>query len=186
MKRPVVGIHGLQGSGKTYLLKKIMEELNFGFIRTSYINIKGTFSPIVETVHQEFLKMGYNLDEAQMKKLILAISTYGEMNVDTRIWTKKWISDISYYPDNVVLLDDVRTTFNLDGLLSLDRPVVLFKLDVSEEIRRERLGNNWRDNGGYTEQLLEKPENLPENFTWIDLKEDWSLKEVIKAVEAYL
>lgn len=187
MKKPVVCVHGPQGSGKTYLIKAISNDIltNYSSI-PEYINIKSTFTPIANSVQKHFSHMGYELTEAQQKKLLLAISTFGEMEVDTKIWTNRWIAEASLFPNDVVLVDDIRTEFNLEGLLSLDRPVILFRLNVPENIRRERLGDKWRSNGGYTEMLLEKPDSLPNTFTWVDLDENWTMDIIRQSLEKYL
>lgn len=187
MKKPLICIHGLQGSGKTYLTKKIEELiLEPKEIIPKYVNIKSTFMPIVDMVQDYYAELGYPLDEAQRKQLMLAQSTYGEMYIDTKIWTKIWTTKTNKYPSDVILVDDIRTEYNLNGLLALDRPVVLFKLDVSEEVRKSRLGDKWRNNGGYTEKLLTRPEELPSEFEWIELKESWDMEVVQKAIGKYL
>lgn len=183
--KPVICIHGLQGSGKSYLINYIKNDI-LKNIDTKEINIKSTFIPLVNMICKFYESMGRKLTEAQCKKLMLNESTYGEMVVDKNIWTDEWKKSISLFPHSIILVDDIRTTFNLDGLLSLNRPVILFKLDVSEDIRRYRLGDKWRDNGGYTEELLKKPEELPENFKWIELGSDWKKGDIVSIMESCL
>lgn len=183
--KPIICIHGLQGSGKTYLIKTIKDTI-LGTNSSRYINIKSTFMPLVDMVKNYYELMGYTLSEAQRKKLMLAQSTYGETCIDEDIWTKKWIDNINEHPEDIILVDDIRTEYNLKGLLSMTRPIILFKLDVSEGIRRERLGDKWRDNGGYTEQLLSRPKVLPPNFDWIELNEEWGISIIKNALGKYI
>lgn len=180
--KPIICVHALQQAGKTYLIDKIETILSVNSIESKRINIKSTFSPIVDMVKEYYSTLGYDLNEAQTKKLMLSQSTYGEMFVDENIWTNIWLKKVNSYPD-VVLMDDCRTAYNLKGLLSLNRPVILFKLDVSEETRRKRAGDNWRDNGGYTEQLLNKPDTFPDSFKWYDLEENWDLRKIVNILE---
>lgn len=182
--KPVIAIHGLQGSGKTYLVNTITSMIIPNGTVAKPINIKGTFQPIAKMVTDYYKSIGYELNEGQMKQLLLSISTYGEKHVDEMIWTKTWVNSVSMNPDVYVLTDDIRTQFNIRGLRQLAeiRKVVLFSLDVPEDIRRRRLGNKWRDNGGYTEVLMDRPSDLPENFHWVNLNEDWTITEVKKHI----
>lgn len=183
---PVIGIHGLQGSGKTYLTN-IISTMILKPNESELLNIKSSFMPIVEDVVRGYKEIGYELDAAQMKQLCLSVSTFGEIYVDDMIWTNEWVRKVSC-KHKWIINDGIRTNFNLMGLNSLSeiRPVIIFKLDVPESVRRSRLGNKYRENGGYTEVLLEKPEKLPENFTWVELTEDWTINDIKDAMRKYL
>lgn len=180
-EKPIIAIHGLQGSGKTYLVNTIITMLLPSTEKYKYINIKSTFMALADLLTDQYKSMGYELNEAQRKQLLLGVSTFGEQHVDEMIWTKAWVRAASLTGD-IVVVDDIRTEFNIRGLREISeiRPVILFKLDVPEEIRRRRLGPKWRDNGGYTEVLMKRPSDLPKNFQWIELTEDWTLSDIKK------
>lgn len=186
--KPVIGIHGLQGSGKTYLTNTISNLILIPNHNVRTTNIKSTFMPIAESISRQYEDMGYKLNESQKKQLLLSVSTYGELYVNDMIWTNEWVKTINASPDSWIVTDDIRTEFNINGLFSISkiRPVIVFKLIVSEGIRRIRLGNKYRENGGYTEKLLDCPYNKPENFKWVELNEDWTLSEIKNAIKEYL
>jgi hypothetical protein len=144
--------------------------------------------PIANLLVEQYKGMGYELNESQKKQLLLSVSTYGELYVDDMIWTKEWVKSVNSHQNNWVITDDIRTEYNIRGLLTLaeTRPVIVFKLDVSEGIRRSRLGSKYRENGGYTERLLEKPEILKPNFKWVDLSEEWTIPDIKNILKEYL
>lgn len=176
--KPVIGIHGLQGSGKTYLFNQLTEALltDQDF---KLINIKGTFAPVVDAARKAYEDMGYQLETPAFKQLQLRLSTFGEQFLSENIWTDRFVHDVSQY-EGWAIADDIRTQYNIDGLreIAKGRPVVLFALDVPEAIRRARLGAAFRENGSYTEKLLERPFNLPKNFRWVTLDENWTLNQI--------
>jgi hypothetical protein len=186
--KPLIGIHGLQGSGKTYLTTTILNMILPPSQKTKTTNIKGTFTPIADAVVHKYKEMGYDLNEAQRKQLLLSVSTYGELFVDEMIWTNEWVKSVLESPESWVITDDIRTEYNIRGLVSIaeSRPVIVFRLDVSESVRRQRLGNKYRENGGYTEKLLESPSNMPANMKWVNLAEDWTLLDIKNAMKEYI
>ncbi len=185
---PVLGITGLQGSGKTYLTTAISNMILSPNHKIKTTNIKSTFSSIADSIAIQYKEMGYDLNEAQRKQLLLSVSTYGELHVDEMIWTNQWIKGVLASPDDWVITDDIRTEYNVSGLIMLaeTRPVIVFQLDVSEGVRRSRLGNKYRENGGYTERLLEAPEQMPGSMKWVKLTEDWNLSDIKNAMKEYL
>lgn len=183
--KPVIAIHGLQGSGKTFLYNHLSQVLSDQ--PHKLINIKSTFAPVVDAAVDAFSRLGYDLDVALLKQLQLRLSTFGEHYLSESIWTDIFVRNVSEF-DGWAIADDIRTRFNIKGLrtIALTRPVILFTLDVPEETRRKRLGSAYRENGSYTERLVEKPANLPDNFAWVDLGENWSPETINQALKDYL
>jgi thymidylate kinase len=184
---PVIGIHGLQGSGKTYLTTIISNMILSPNHKIKMTNIKSTFMPIADVITHQYKEMGYELNESQRKQLLLSVSTFGELYVNEMIWTKEWVKAVNASPDSWIITDDIRTGYNITGLLELakTRPVIVFRLDVPECVRRSRLGNKYRENGGYTEKLLEAPAPT-KNLKWVNLSEDWTLTDIKNAMKEYV
>ena len=184
--KPIIAVHGLQGSGKTFLINTIKKYVLHSQSHLCVdINIKASFAKLVNANVEVYKSMGIKLNDKQMKQLLLSVSTFGETQIDKNIWTDEYIRNVGCW-NGYIFTDDIRTDFNIDGLIKISeiRPVVLFKLDVSESVRRDRLGDKYRENAGYTEVLKVKPSNLPSNFTWVELGEDWSLCDIKKFIGA--
>lgn len=175
-KNAVVAFHGQQGSGKTALTKYVeslatkLEVFRYG--------IKSTFSKYATDICEDLGLETSGADLLRYKQLQLAISTWGETQVNKMIWTDKYVKEVASAFNQLVITDDIRTEMNVSGLLQLaeaGREVYLFALRCPEEVRRARC-SAWRPEGGYTEQPLQKPtQALPPNFHWIEVDTSLSL-----------
>jgi len=182
--KPVIAIYGPCGSGKSYLLTKISNSYLLNE-RVRTLNIKDMFIAMANVLSDDFGKMGYELSEADMKHLCLLIGRYGEERLSPMIWTDQWVSQTKQINDWIVN-DGIRTKMNLDGLYKVaeSRPVILLKLNVSESVRRCRLGPKFRENDVFDN--VEKPANLPANFKWVELSEGWDLSDLKEVFKEYL
>lgn len=189
---PVIAFHGLQGSSKTTLLNFLNERLiQYGY-QTATQNVKSTFTNVAEDTLHLWEKMLEDIGRrdliekvktTEFKKLwYLNTSTFGE-SLDQNIWSDAFYNIIKYSITHTILVDDIRTAMNIEALtkLSAYRNVHLFALHAPEDIRKERV-STWRNNGGYTEQMQTKPENLPNNFKWYDIDTSKPLVESQKYI----
>jgi len=182
--KPVIAIYGPCGSGKSYLLKKISESYLLNE-KVHTINIKDMFISIADKVGADFDKMGYPLNEADIKHLCLLLGRFGEERLSPMIWTDQWVEHTKTVSDWIVN-DGIRTTMNFEGLYKVaeTRPVILFKLNVSESVRRCRLGPKFRENDVFDN--VNRPSQLPDNFKWVELGEGWDLSDLKDVFKEYL
>lgn len=194
MKKLIV-LHGLQGSGKSTYSAALFDKFDKKYT-TTFINFKHSFDKMGDTLIKQIqaeIKFASDLShieftERHTKQAYLAISTYGEQIVDKNLWSFIYLAKLRRSLAEVVFTDDCRVKQNIDTLMKFaeENPkteVYLFKLSASEEIRKKRCGDTWRDNGGYTEMLQDKPENLPKNFKWIEVDSE---QDSAKATEFIL
>lgn len=152
----IIAISGQQGSGKSTLAIALKNRL--GSDANSF-GIKSCFEPLTNAVLNEMYgTMGMTtVDIPAQKQLMLALSTWAEKYVDRMIWSRRFAYLVATtYSESIVISDDIRTEMNFRALETLareGRQVVIVSLSAPEEIRRERLGKNWRDNASYTEEI---------------------------------
>jgi hypothetical protein len=182
--KPVIAIYGPCGSGKSYLLTKVCNSYLLNE-KTFTLNIKDMFISMANLLSDDFKRMGYELTEADMKHLCLLIGRFGEERVSSMIWTDQWVNQVRQISDWVIN-DGIRTKMNFDGLYKVaeTRPVILLKLNVSESVRRSRLGPRFRENDVFDN--IEKPATLPPNFKWVELDEGWDLIDLKDVFKEYL
>src|SRR5271166_1477067 len=93
MKRHLICFTGGQGSGKSTQLTVLQKLLNPGYHVTKF-GIKNTFAPYADEIINA-LKGRYKVSPLAMKKLYLAISTWGETEVNRDIWSNEYLDMLS-------------------------------------------------------------------------------------------
>jgi hypothetical protein len=168
-RNPVIAFHGQQGSGKTHLTRYTEKLLLDRYFAVVNYGIKKTFEhlslPIAESLDLDIA----GKDLLAYKELQKAISCWGEQHVNANIWSDRYYIEVMLNLYNhAVISEDIRTPMNLNALIRMaeeGRQVFLFQLQASEEVRRERC-DAWRENAGYTEKPLVRPEWLPAGLVW--------------------
>lgn len=183
--KPVIALHGPCGSGKSFLAETINKTILLKE-EVAFLNIKDMFLHLAKHLALDFENMGYPFSEADMKHMCLLLGRFGEERLHKDIWTTQWVRKASQL-DSWIINDGIRTEMNLEGLIKLantGRPVIFFKLNTSESVRRARLGPKYRENDVFTS--LEKPASLPSSFKWVELHEDWNISDIKGVFEEYL
>jgi len=185
--KPVIALHGPCGSGKSFLAETINKTILLKE-EVAFLNIKDMFLHLAKHLALDFDNMGYPLSEADMKHLCLLIGKFGEERLHKDIWTTQWVNKVSQLGDVWVINDGIRTEMNLEGLIKIakaGRPVIFFKLNASESVRRARLGPKYRENDVFT-SLEKSAHKLPPQFNWVELHEDWNISDIKGIFEEYL
>ena len=189
-RNTLIGFHGQQGSGKSKLTTFTASLLEQQGYSVGLYGIKSTFSCYAEKIASD-LGMEWKAggkDLLAFKELLKAISCSIELHYKKSAWSDLFRDQVLQQPETQTLIaDDMRTPMNFDALVQISehRPVVLFRLLASEEIRRKRC-SAFRENAGYTEELLEKPSSLPTNFNWWDINTELPIEESYAAIKAAL
>lgn len=164
----IIAIHGTQGAGKSSICD-LLKGRNPNY---TCIAIKDSFIQYANHIIDDLQKKTGTIATVEAhKQLSLAISTWGETYYDEQVWSTMTYDKIKSLASGDCILDGVRTKMNLDMLIQLSnegQKVIFLRLLASEETRRKRV-SAWRENGGYTEVLLEKPKVRPVNFYWHDI-----------------
>lgn len=187
-RNTVIGFHGQQGSGKSKLATFTASLLEQHSYFVGLCGIKGTFSHYAEQIASDLNMDWGGRDLLAFKELQKAISCSVEMHYKRTAWSDLFRDKILRRSVNQTLLaDDIRTVMNLDALVQIaeHRPVVLFRLLASEEVRRKRC-SAFRENAGYTEELLDKPQSLPPTFSWRDINTELPIEESYIVIKATL
>jgi len=179
----IIAFHGLQGSGKSTMSEYVEKYLSYRNIPYSRYNIKDTFDEHVQSFAND-LGIDKEKDLLRYKKLQKSISCLVEEYKPT-VWSDKYYKTVKVvHPNVAIITDDIRTPMNLEALIALSntKPVLVFRLLASEEIRRARC-SAYREGNHYTEQLLERPDEVPEQFYWKDINTEQSLEHAFSQID---
>ena len=180
----IIALHGLQGSAKSTISDYLKQKHPEYF----FLAVKDSFVKYVDYIINDLIQIN-NIDSSIEfhKSLSLAISTTCEEYYHKDVWSNMTY-DMIIAKSGHCVVDGVRTKMNLNMLQRFadsGEQVYFLKLVASEEVRKQRV-SVWRDNGGYTEVLLEKPDDLLPNFHWVEINTELSKEQVFAAVEEAL
>lgn len=160
----VILISGQQGSGKSALVSGLIDGLksvtNVGiFKNTPYFPIveKFSFADVAYECHDSVINVlgNYGIDTKQKEKeLVRDIAEWAKERFYKEIWAdaaKKKINKIAdFFPDkNIIFLnDDLRFKYEFEAIEGIK-----IRLECSEEIRKERCGENWRKETGHISEV---------------------------------
>lgn len=163
MKKLVIALHGLQGSGKTTLAKGLLDRASGHECSTGVVSVKNSFGRYATTIMGDLGNLlPEHSRELAYKELQRVISTWGE-RFEPHIWSNLYEKNVRDSGHAVVLTDDVRTDMNMAALERLwlsDYNVLVVYLRCEEEVRKGRV-SVWREVSDYTERMLSINPLLP-------------------------
>jgi dephospho-CoA kinase len=185
----IVALMGEQGSGKSkcreYLEGLYPSAVNFGIKSTFTGDMQAAYDAVANDYPE---RRGSKQALSAFKEFQKFYSTWAETRWNMDHWSNKFKEQVNTkYSCVPVLMDDCRTEMNLKVLMEVakTRPVVVFRLNAPEEIRKQRV-SVWREPNDYTEVLLERPKSLPLEMHWFEIDTSKSFEDTCDAIKKSL